>query len=169
MLVQRTEQEPDFTASELAIFFASHGDPEHAASILRPGMSLRPEGINEYELGVLRGYALSRGIVLVEDGHGELIADEAACCVWCREVHSADDPHAACAGPVPLDEVDAEETGRMCQICFKAVVGPPFPFCCSGRARLVKKITGPGPFKACPQCHGQGAGCVACEGTGVSL
>lgn len=169
MLVQRTEQEPDLSTAGLAVFFAGRGDPLHGATLLQPGMSFPVSSLNDYDLSVFRAHLLDLGIVLVDDGHGELIADVATSCLYCRQEHAVGDHE--CVGASPADEVDEEETGRMCAICFKAVAGPPFPFCCSGRARLIKKVTGSGPFKACPACRGKGAeaGCRVCEGTGVSL
>jgi hypothetical protein len=161
-----TTEDPSRT--EQALFYAERmGDFEHAARLIEAGDVFALCHLTDEEWAGLRVALRRRGLFLVTD-ETEAFVEYLAVCVWCRQEHAADDPHAACAGPVPVDEIDPDsiDTGEACAICLKAKCGPPYPFCCSGRARLIRKVEGTGPFKACTACHGQG--CKVCDGTGVA-
>lgn len=174
-LVQHTTDVPDYSPIDLAIFHASRGDAETASEMVRPGWDSvsKDAPLTEVEWTAFRAQLLRRGIVLVDGDDGHFYATEAACCIWCHGIHSVDDPHAACAGPIPLDEV-TDDTAGLCQVCGKAVNGPP-TFCCPGRKRLVDALHGEDfPIRPCGLCHGAGEQpvgqpCSACDSTGVAL
>lgn len=169
--------EPRFTPEEhsrtdLVILFAGRmSDPEHAASLVHQGDAFALRYLEESEWAGLRVHLLRRGMVLVVDDT-DVFVDWAACCVWCQQTHAADDPHAACAGPVPLDEAGEDDTAEVCVLCLRAVNGPP-DFCCTGRQKLYATLHGNSPIRQCRVCKGigvlsHGLACNLCSGTGVA-
>lgn len=174
MQTQHIVDDPGHSPGETAAFFASRGDPQHAASILRPLMSFRASLLDAYDLSVLRGYLLPLGMVLVDDGCGDLIADVATSCLYCRTEHAAGDDH-GCPGATPADELDSDDTGSQCASCLHAVQGPPAPYCCQARQKLIEALHGDEAMriKPCLLCSGtgvlsRGVVCDRCSGTGVA-
>jgi hypothetical protein len=162
-------EEPSRT--EQALWFAGHDDPEHAASLVHQGDAFALRHLTEDEWAALRPHLLRRGMVMVV-GDGEGFVDYVAVCIWCREPHAADDPHAACAGPVPLNDVDDDDTAEVCVLCLRAVNGPP-TFCCNGREKLYAALHANTPIRQCRVCKGigvlsHGLPCNLCSGTGVA-
>lgn len=174
MLREHVRYIPEESPADLAVYWLTHNDPESAARMIYPGrggVDVIPADIDEFYLAPLREELLRRGVVLVDGQDGCLYADNAACCLYCHEVHGVD-AHEVCVGAVPADDLDGDDTGAMCQVGLHALGGPP-DFCCEGRRRLFEALHGEKPIRQCPACHGLGARviggpvCDACKGCGI--
>lgn len=158
----------DYDRHDAVLGYLRHGLWWQGGSLAEDGDEF-PKASLEMDPGdvlIVERALAERGLGIADLG-GHWLVHSLAVCPNCWEEKPLDLPCSACAAAAPDGDPDVAATDEMCAICLRSVAGPPFPFCCSGRARLIKKIEGPGPFRACSKCHGQG--CAACEGTGLDL
>jgi hypothetical protein len=179
MYAREHDPEPDYSPSDLAVYFAQHGDPAHAARLLEDCASIDVSSLRDDEVADLSTELARRGLILVSEeipgAPGASLVMAAATCLYCRMDHAAGD-HEVCVGATPADELDdSDDTGAQCSSCLHAVQGPPAPYCCAARQKLIEALHGDEAMriKPCPLCHGTGAlshglPCDRCSATGVA-